>query len=168
MSLKERLSMSVFLLIAALFVGGDIREDLGHGSDLSHVLIEACVLAGLVGMMMYLWWQHQQDLKLAENLKKNLNQAKSDLQNYREKTSALSQGLAKKIDEQLEQWSLTQAEKDIALLILKGLSSKEIAVIRQTAEKTIRQQSSQIYKKANLANRQELAAFFLEDLLVIK
>ena len=38
--------------------------------------------------------------------------------------------------------------------------------LRGTHEKTVRAQSASIYAKAGLAGRSELAAFFLEDLLV--
>ena len=44
---------------------------------------------------------------------------------------------------------------------------KEIADIRQTHEKTVRQQATTIYRKSGLSGRQELAAFFLEDILSI-
>lgn len=61
--------------------------------------------------------------------------------------------------------SPTPAEKDIALLLLEGLSRKEIAGLRATSETTVRQQSRAIYEKAGLGGRADLAAFFLEDLL---
>ena len=48
--------------------------------------------------------------------------------------------------------------------LVKGVSLKEIAAERGTGEKTVRQQASQIYAKARLENRAELAAYFLEDL----
>jgi len=51
---------------------------------------------------------------------------------------------------------------------LKGLSLKEIAEIRKTSEKTARAQCTPIYEKSGLSGRSELAAFFLEDLLVPK
>ncbi len=74
-------------------------------------------------------------------------------------------GLAGAIDEQLERWHLSAAEKDIALLLLKGLEHKEIAELRGVSETTVRQQARSLYRKAGLAGRHELAAFFLEDLL---
>ena len=46
------------------------------------------------------------------------------------------------------------------------LSLKEIAEIRKTTEKTARAQSVAVYAKAGLGGRSELAAFFLEDLLL--
>lgn len=62
-------------------------------------------------------------------------------------------------------WELSPAEKEVALLLLKGLSHKEIAEVRGTSEATVRQQSRALYKKAGLTGRHDLAAFFLEDLL---
>ena len=75
-------------------------------------------------------------------------------------------GLARSIDRQLDQWQLSVAEKEIAFLLLKGLSLKDIARVRGTAEKTVRAQSAAVYAKSGLAGRTELSAFFLEDLLV--
>lgn len=53
----------------------------------------------------------------------------------------------------------------MALLLLKGLSLKEIATIRAVAERTVREQARSIYSKAGLTGRAALSAFFLEDLL---
>ena len=60
---------------------------------------------------------------------------------------------------------MSAAEKEVAFLLLKGLSLKEIAIARRTSEKTARVQSSAVYAKSGLAGRSELSAFFLEDLL---
>lgn len=48
-------------------------------------------------------------------------------------------------------------------MLLKGLSFKEIAVVRDTVEKTVRQQASALYRKSGLSGRHELAAWFIED-----
>jgi DNA-binding NarL/FixJ family response regulator len=63
-------------------------------------------------------------------------------------------------------WYRSSSEKEVALLLLKGLSLKEIAQLRETAEKTVPAQSVAIDSKSGLAGRSELSAFFLEDLLV--
>jgi putative tricarboxylic transport membrane protein len=77
----------------------------------------------------------------------------------------LLRGLSDQIDRQFEAWALTAAEKEIALLMLKGLRHKEIASVRGTSERTVRQQALTIYRKAGLDGRADLTAFFLEDLL---
>jgi len=51
------------------------------------------------------------------------------------------------------------------LLLLKGLSHKEIAEVRNVSETTVRHQARSLYRKAGLSGRNDLAAFFLEDLL---
>jgi DNA-binding NarL/FixJ family response regulator len=82
-----------------------------------------------------------------------------------EKNKRISSALKTTISTQLIQWELTESEIQIAFLLVKGFSGKEIASIRLTSEKTIRDQSSHIYRKAGVKSRAEFAAFFLEDLL---
>ena len=73
---------------------------------------------------------------------------------------------SKIIQAQFETWKLTASEKEVSLLLLKGLTLDEIARVRETKEKTVRQQASNVYKKAGIAGRHELVAFFFEDLLI--
>ena len=54
---------------------------------------------------------------------------------------------------------------EVALLLLEGVSLREITTLRETSERTVRQQSPAVYRKAGLAGRAELSSFFLEDLL---
>ena len=51
------------------------------------------------------------------------------------------------------------------MLLIKGFSMQGIAEIRHVKEKSVRQQSARIYTKANVSNRNELSAYFIEDLL---
>ena len=48
--------------------------------------------------------------------------------------------------------------------MLKGLSHKEIAKLRNSSAVTVRQQAAAVYAKSGLSSRAELAAYFLEDL----
>ena len=66
---------------------------------------------------------------------------------------------------QFAEWNLSKSEKEVALLLLKGLSIKDIADVRSTKEKTVRGQASAIYDKSNLNGRHELSAWFFEDML---
>ena len=70
------------------------------------------------------------------------------------------------LDQQFERWGLSPAEKEVALLLLKGLSHKDIAEVRSVTEATARQQARAVYKKGGLSGRHDLAAFFLEDLML--
>ncbi|MCA8965693.1 MAG: response regulator transcription factor [Planctomycetes bacterium] len=94
-----------------------------------------------------------------------LHRARAEAEQWRTEARDLLQGLGAAIDRQLTRWQLTAAERDIAMLLLKGMSHKEIASLRNVGEATVRQQSRAIYQKAKVAGRHELAAFFLEDLV---
>jgi DNA-binding CsgD family transcriptional regulator len=87
---------------------------------------------------------------------------------YKEQSKSYIEGLSATIDKQLSDWELSKAEKEVAFLLLKGFSLKEVADVRGTTEKTARTQSASIYAKAGLSNRAQLSAFFLEDLLLPK
>ena len=75
-------------------------------------------------------------------------------------------GLGSAIGGQFDAWQLSGAEAEVGLLLLKGLSLKEIAALRETSERTVREQARAVYRKAGLSGRSALAAFFLEDLLL--
>ena len=45
---------------------------------------------------------------------------------------------------------MTDAEREVRLLMLKGFSHKEIAALRDTTEATVRQQARAIYQKARV------------------
>lgn len=164
---KERLILTVIFLGVIGLLIGDVVEDLAAGTSLNHIAYEiAVMLISLIGVMV-LWLKFFAGKKKIDRLKSDLEHAREDLKLWKKSTESLSQGLSQKIDEQLEAWGLSKAEKEVALLMLKGLSNQEIADARLTVEKTVRQQATSIYHKAQLKNRSELSAFFLEDLLVL-
>jgi DNA-binding CsgD family transcriptional regulator len=61
---------------------------------------------------------------------------------------------------------LTPTERRIALLLLKGYSHKRMARVTGTSERTVRQHSVAVYRKAGLSGRAELAGFFLDPLML--
>ena len=101
----------------------------------------------------------------ARALRNDAAASRAEAQRWRDEAQDLIRGLGAAIDRQLEGWGLTAAEKEVALLLLKGLSHKEIADVRGVNENTVRQQARALYRKAGLDGRHDLAAFFLEDLL---
>jgi DNA-binding CsgD family transcriptional regulator len=86
-------------------------------------------------------------------------------QRWRTESRTLLNGLGEAIDTQFSRWNLTDAEREVALLLLKGLSTKEVAAVRASSERTVREQARSIYAKGGLTGRSALSAFFLEDLL---
>jgi DNA-binding CsgD family transcriptional regulator len=98
------------------------------------------------------------------DLRQGLGRVSDEAERWRARSRRLMQGLAEAIAQQFGDWKLTPAEADIAGLLLKGASLREIAVLRRSSEATIRQQAQGIYRKSGQANRSEFAAFFLDDL----
>ncbi|HRE91789.1 MAG TPA: helix-turn-helix transcriptional regulator [Myxococcota bacterium] len=157
----------------------DIASDLLEHADLGHVALELLVAVVAIGGVIYysrlaLRERRQRQALVLElsNAHDELSSAQDERERLRaealawrkEATDAVN-GLAHAIDRQFERWSLTGAEREVALLLLKGLSHKEVATARGTSERTVRQQSLMVYKKAGVTGRAELSAFFLEDLL---
>jgi DNA-binding NarL/FixJ family response regulator len=97
-------------------------------------------------------------------LSNNLARAVSQGAEWRSARTAELAALGSAIADQFRQWQLSAAETDIAGLMLKGASLKEIALARDTSEATIRQQAQSIYRKSGLSGRTELSAYFLESL----
>lgn len=96
---------------------------------------------------------------------RDLEVARLQGQRWRSESRGLLEGLGAAIDAQFTRWNLTDAEREVALLLLKGLSTKEIAAVRAGSERTVREHGRAIYQKAGLSGRAALSAFFLEDLL---
>lgn len=66
------------------------------------------------------------------------------------------------IDDDFGEWNLSLAERDVAWFMLRGLPLREIASLRGTSERTVRQQAQSIYRKAGLEGRSDLAGRVLE------
>ncbi|OYZ19635.1 MAG: hypothetical protein B7Y39_11590 [Bdellovibrio sp. 28-41-41] len=166
MNQKERFVIASVLLIVAILVGFDLFTDLKEGVIVWHIFVEGSIAVVALFGVFYI-------LRGSFDLKHRLEKEITDFSHYKKDAEAWKMesrkyvdGLSKAIDQQLTKWNLTVAEKEVAFLLLKGMSLKEIAEIRNTAEKTARVQSMAVYSKSGLGGRSELSAFFLEDLLV--
>lgn len=166
MSQKERFIIALVLAIIAVMVAFDLFTDSKEGVVNWHVMVEGSIAAIALFGVFYV-------LRGSVELKHRLEREITDFTDFKKEAELWKlesrkylDGLSKAIDQQLTKWKLTAAEKEVAFLLLKGMSLKEIADIRNTAEKTARVQSMAIYSKAGLSGRSELSAFFLEDLLV--
>lgn len=165
MNRKERIVVIIILSIVALMVFVDLMTDAQEGVVISHVLVEGSMgCAALFGVFYFVKDSFKLQHKLSDSLNENVR-LKKEAEEWKCEAHKFIEGLSKSIDLQFSKWSLSNAEKEVALMLLKGLSLKEIADIRNTTEKTARVQSISVYSKSGLAGRSELAAFFLEDLL---
>lgn len=161
----SRITLWLFLGIA-LLIGMDVAMDLLAGSGLAHVAVEGSilVLAGVGALRMLLNYFRLE--RQAKRLSRDLAVSRAEAAEWRREAAEALAGLGAAVEKQFQRWGLTEAESQVALLLLKGLSLKEVAEVRSVSERTVRQQARAVYKKGGLEGRADLAAFFLEDLLL--
>lgn len=159
-------SLAVLLGLVTALVGVDVADDARSGGSRGHIALELVIMGAALAGVLVLVASLLGTLRRARALQDRLRRMETEMARFREEARVHLQGLAVAIDRQLDRWSFTPAEREIALLLLKGLSHKEIAAARGTSERTVRAQALALYRKAGLSGRTELAAFFLEDLLV--
>lgn len=160
-----RRSALAFAGVATL-AAADLASDLGSRIDPGHVLLEGAVLTLAIGAIWSLRRAVRRTGREVQALRGEVEAWRVEAERWRRESRDLLAGLGAAMDAQFGLWGLSPAEREVALLLVKGLSSKEIATVRSTSERTVRQQSQGVYRKAGLAGRAELAAFFLEDLLL--
>ncbi len=69
------------------------------------------------------------------------------------------------LEERFEDWSLTAAERDVAMFAIKGFSTQDIAGFRSVSEGTIKAQTNSIYRKAGVSGRPQLLSLFIDELV---
>ena len=162
----KELIIILMLAVVVLGSGADIVHDYREGAGSAHLVIEAFVVFisfALIGLLSVgVWRQSRSNRQLKEELatvSKSLERQPST------EVQAARHNLALVAERQFAEWELTKTEQEVAMLLLKGLSFKEIAAVRDTLEKTVRQQASSIYRKSGLSGRHEFSAWFIEDFL---
>ncbi|MYM63681.1 DNA-binding response regulator [Pseudomaricurvus sp. HS19] len=157
--------MMVFVALVALASGGDMLADLAHGADRAHLLQEGLLLALALMILLWLWRDHRSQRRALVALQQELEQIRSRPEPESAQVLSVRQHFSAAINDQFGRWQLTPSEAEVGLMLLKGYSLKEVAMLRGTAERTIRQQASAIYQKSGVSGRHSFAAWFLEDLL---
>ena len=164
--LGQRLLLTALLVAITAGAGLDLALDFPREPGAFHIAFEGALVVLSLGAVAYLWigWvRTQRSLATAREVSDTYRNERNAWRNRSEK---LLRGLGEEIDRQLRGWRLTPAEREIALLLLKGYGHKEIAALLGRSERTVRQHAVAVYRKSGLSGRAELAAFFLEDLLL--
>lgn len=169
LSLTERSIAAALMLVLFIFVSMDIMNDFRFSASAVHIAVDFMFgMASLLGVIL-LWARFgRKHLDMAFELSKVVqekDQASQQIEIWKSKADQLKEGISQEIDQHMNLWKLSAAEKEVGLLLLKGLSIKQIAELRGTSEGTTRQQSLAIYAKAGVTGRSELSAYFMEDFL---
>ena len=154
---------SVGVAAVAVFIVVDVVTDWGEGAHPMHMALELAASLTLAAIAVAMLRRREARIGA---LRSDLSRSRAEAERWRGEAEQALRGLGEAIDRQFTRWALTPAEREVALLLLKGLSLKHVAEVRGTSERTVRDQARAVYKKAELSGRSELSAFFLEDLLL--
>lgn len=139
--------------LTALFFLSDVASDFLKDGRLEdfHMWLEALAAVALFGGVAFLMIELRRVMNRLALLDRSMRAARGEM--------------AEVIDNFFTEWRLTPSERDVALMVLKGIDNDEIARIRGTAPGTVRTQCTAIYGKAGVDGRAQLFSVFMEELL---
>lgn len=160
--MKSRIFLGAVLalqgLCATFFIGGIIVSIFGvEVPPLDWQLVELIEIGAALGLLLGLvvgWIA--------------LSQARVRTRRAEEALRLASGAFMEVLEERFRDWSLTPAERDVALFAIKGLSTQEIAGLRETSEGTVKAQTNAIYRKAGVSGRPQLLSLFIDDMMTIR
>jgi len=165
----HKVFLGLFFLIVTLFSSHEVYDELKelneNKENFTQAGIEIIFVILSFSAMIYFIYLLIRQSKNQKELETNLLKVKQQLETSNTKLRDGKKEYQEVIQWQFSEWSLSPSEKEVALLMLKGLTIKEISQSRSTQEKTVRKQASSIYEKSNLGGRHELSAWFFEDML---
>lgn len=139
------------LICAAVFLVDVLRDVMDAGGPdwglLPEALASIALFVGIAFEAVYL----VQLLRRKASLERSVGLASSALQGV--------------IENHFDEWKLTASERDVAALMVKGLSISEIAQVRGSAEGTVKAHLNAIYRKANARNRAEVLSLIMDTLI---
>ncbi len=161
-----RLALIGVLALLAVNAGINILLDAAGVWSGLHLALE--ILTAVVGMgaatVLWIGWKKAE--RSEAEARAALDARKEERDAWRDSARRALDGLGAALDAQFRAWDLTPTEREVALLLLKGYSHKRIAEMTGRRERTVRQHGVVVYQKSGLAGRAELAAYFLEDLML--
>lgn len=139
-------------LCAAFFLY-DVIVDLGSvdGPEMPHFIFELVASVALVVSTSYLLMELRHLIDRNSSMEIVVQAARGEMSDL--------------IEQFFDRWSLSAAEQEVGLLLLKGFDNEAIAGIRGTAPGTVRAQCASIYAKAGVDSRSQLLSVFMEELL---
>ena len=145
----------IFFLFDVVF---DLRDHFSDGTpyskdELIHLVFEGgavvALFFGMVSLFKYTSFLKNQNIKAQMQL------------------SALKVDFDEYVRSQFAKWELTAAEKDVALLLLRGLNTSDIADLRSVSVGTIKVQAHNIFGKSGVSSRVEFMALFMDEFIDI-
>ena len=141
--------------ICALFFIVDVFADIAvQGGVLhltAHVVVESLATLTLIAAIVLEGRLFLRLLRQRERLERDLAVAASEVHEA--------------IYAQFSEWRLSPAESDVAMFLVKGLGTAEIAGMRGSAEGTVKAHFNAIFRKAGVHSRAELLSLLIDHIL---
>lgn len=150
-SVLVRLGLVALQGTAAFFFLSDLVMEVLRDGLVAHTFLEALATSALVGGVALGSFEIRQLVLRARVANASLAEARA--------------GFSSLVQDRFEAWGLTGAEREVALLVLKGFETAEIARLRNTATGTVRAQVSRIYEKSGKSSRGQFVASFIDVLI---
>lgn len=163
---QVRILVPGILLLVAIGGAVDLALDRPERWLSLHVIVEVVLMVTSLAFSIILWrgWRRtQRQLACAEV---TVARTSAERDAWRKSAESALAGFSSAVEQQFEKWGLTPVEREVALLLLKGHGHKQVAAQTGRSERTVRQHAVSIYEKSGLGGRAELAAFFLEGLML--
>lgn len=157
-----------FLVLLTGYAGYEVYDelnDLGQGESPLTVWIEILIVCASLGFVLYITRLLYKNMVKQAKIKQTLTQVRQQLHSSNQRLQEGKEAFRESIEWQLNEWQFTQTQKEIAFLLLKGMSVKEIADERFVQEKTIRNHLSAIYEKSGMPGKHIFCSWFFEGLL---
>lgn len=157
------ITLCLSLIVTLKFM--DLLVDIDQAVNAMHIAQEVALLVLSGGLFVYLVYDIRIRTKKSHVLSERLTLSEIEINSLEQEMFEHKLSLFQIIDRYFDAWELTAAERDVALLLIRGYSTQEIAALRHKSEKTINNQSSSIYRKADVQGKYELSGLFLENFL---
>ena len=139
--------------LSAMFFIGDVLQDYYADGQLDnpHLLLELVAAVALIAGVIFLMIELRKLLLRMSDMQTGLDIAHGHMAGI--------------VDDFFDEWTLTNAERDVAIMILKGFDNESIAKMRNTASGTVRAQATSIYAKSETDGRAQFISLFVEELM---
>lgn len=163
-----RFRLLVMILLLVVTIGGaiDLYLDAPVSWLTPHVLYELLLMVLSASGAIYLARGWRRTTVALSSVQGSLLLRQQERDQWRASAERALNGMGQAIDAQFEAWHLTPSERDVAMHLLKGHGHKQTAALTGRSERTVRQHAVAVYQKSGLGGRAEVAAFFLEALVL--
>jgi DNA-binding CsgD family transcriptional regulator len=166
-SRAQYLAILFFLILLTAYTTYEVYDellDLEQGESPLTVWLEILIVSSSLGFIFYITRLLYTNMMHQKQMEQTLQQVRQQLHSSNQHLQQGKNAFRETIEWQLDEWQLTQAQKEIAVLLLKGLTPQEIAEARHVQVKTVRNHLSAIYEKSSLPGRHVFCAWFFEGL----